>query len=306
MLPAAWRKMWVSSVTGAGAGLDQLGERLAGADRRELVGVADEHDVRARRRRRAAASPAARGWPSRSRRRSARRRAARRSSAPGPGTQPSAAWTVDASSPVDSVIRRAARPVGATSSTVASCAAAAAQIIRIVAVLPVPGPPVTIDSRDVERRPHRVGLRRRRARAARRWPPSARSRARPRASSRTASASSASSSAVSRAVGPDRAGGALLEHEPAVLGHLVQQRRASSATPSSSPAAAVSSATGRHVDPSRSASASTWTTPARARRASPRSTPCARAIWSAIWNPTPNTAVRSYGRSRTTRCPRPS
>ena len=34
---------------------DELRERLAGADRRELVGVADEHDVRARRRPRAAA-----------------------------------------------------------------------------------------------------------------------------------------------------------------------------------------------------------------------------------------------------------
>ena len=28
------------------AGLDELGERLAGSDRRELVGVADEDDVR--------------------------------------------------------------------------------------------------------------------------------------------------------------------------------------------------------------------------------------------------------------------
>ena len=40
--------MWVSSAIGTGPGLDELGERLAGSDRRELVGVADEHDVRLR------------------------------------------------------------------------------------------------------------------------------------------------------------------------------------------------------------------------------------------------------------------
>ena len=55
---------------------------------------------------------------------------------------------VEASRPVDSAIRRAARPVGATSMIDAACSAAAAQISRIVAVLPVPGPPVTIESRE--------------------------------------------------------------------------------------------------------------------------------------------------------------
>ena len=45
---------------------------------------------------------------------------------PWPGIQPSAEWIVDASSPVDSAIRRAARPVGATSATDAFCAFAAA------------------------------------------------------------------------------------------------------------------------------------------------------------------------------------
>ena len=58
---------------------------------------------------------------------------------PWPGIQPSAEWIVDASIPVDSAIRRAARPVGATSAIDAFCALAAAQISRIVAVLPVPG-----------------------------------------------------------------------------------------------------------------------------------------------------------------------
>ena len=67
---------------------------------------------------------------------------------PWPGIQPSAEWTVEASRPLDSAIRRAARPVGATRSTDAFCAFAAAQISRIVAVLPVPGPPVTIESRE--------------------------------------------------------------------------------------------------------------------------------------------------------------
>ena len=101
-------------------GGDQLGERLAGADGRELVGVADEHHVGLGRRRRAAASPAARGWPSRSRRRSAGRSAAgpaRRGSGPRPGIQPSAECTVRARTPLVSVIRTAARPVGATSIT---------------------------------------------------------------------------------------------------------------------------------------------------------------------------------------------
>ncbi len=55
---------------------------------------------------------------------------------------------VDASMPVDSAMRRAARPVGATSAIDARCALAAVQMSRIVAVLPVPGPPVTIERRD--------------------------------------------------------------------------------------------------------------------------------------------------------------
>ena len=71
---------------------------------------------------------------------------------PSPGIQPSAEWIVDASIPVDSAIRRAARPVGATSAIDALCALAAAQISRIVAVLPVPGPPVTIEKPRRERR----------------------------------------------------------------------------------------------------------------------------------------------------------
>ena len=195
MLPAAWRKMWVSSVTGTAAASTSSANGLPAPTGASW-----------------SASPTSttcvRGPTARSRVTSSSRLAievsstistsASSSSTVGPwsGTQPSAAWTVEASRPVDSVIRRAARPVGATSSTVASCADAAAQIIRIVAVLPVPGPPVTIDSREVIA-----------ARTASAWagagttspaaPARSFSRARPPASSRTRSASSASSSAVS-------------------------------------------------------------------------------------------------------------
>ncbi len=115
---------------------------------------------------------------------------------PWPGTQPSAAWTVEASIPVDSVIRRAARPVGATSSTVASWAEAAAQIILIVAVLPVPGPPVTIDSRELIAAPTASACAGAGTTSPVPFTVRSPSRARPRASSRTVSASSASSSAV--------------------------------------------------------------------------------------------------------------
>ena len=80
---------------------------------------------------------------------------------------------------------------------------------------------------------------------------------------------------------------------------------ASGGGPSSSAAAlAASSATGRQVEPSRSASVSAWTTAARARAGASGAIPPARAIASAIRNPTPNTLVSSYGRSRTTRCAR--
>ena len=148
MLPAAWRKMCVSSATGTGARRDELGERLAGADRRELVGVADEHDVRARADRaqqrdeqlevghRGLVDDQQVGVES------------RRRVGPWPGIQPSAEWIVEASS----AGRLGHPPRGAAGRRDEqrprrSAASAAAQIRRIVAVLPVPGPPVTIESR---------------------------------------------------------------------------------------------------------------------------------------------------------------
>ena len=102
-------------------GGDQVVEHAARPDRRELVHVADEQDVRARaRRRRAAARPAA-ATASRPRRRSACR--SRRSGCdasrpkPSPGTYSSSRWIVVASAPVSSASRRAAFPVGAHSRT---------------------------------------------------------------------------------------------------------------------------------------------------------------------------------------------
>ena len=63
-----------------------------------------------------------------------------------------------------------------------------------------------------------------------------------------------------------------------------------------------SSGTGRHVDPSRSASVRTCAIAARRRPTESEGTPAARAIVSAMWKPTPNTFVSSYGRVRTTSC----
>ena len=165
MLPAAWRKMWVSSVTGTAPASTSSANGLpapTGAswsasptsttcvprpdgaqERHEQLevghrGLVDDQHVG---------------------------RSARRRVGPWPGTQPSAAWTVEASRPVDSrhPPRGAARRRDEQRPS-RSCAAAAAQIIRIVAVLPVPGPPVTIDSRERTRARTAVRLRGRRAR----------------------------------------------------------------------------------------------------------------------------------------------
>ena len=109
----------------------------------------------------------------------------------------------------------------------------------------------------------------------------------------------------SAAGSPDRLRAVDLEHQLAGVRHLAQQRRGGGGPPSTAPAFTASSATGRQVDPSLSASASTCSDArARARRRVGAATPPARAIRSAVWNPTPNTLVSSYGRSRTTRCAR--
>ncbi len=74
------------------------------------------------------------------------------SSRPGksPGIHSSARWIVCASTPpVAWVSRRAARPVGASSASFSLRASASSAIWRVRWVLPVPGPPVTIESRRV-------------------------------------------------------------------------------------------------------------------------------------------------------------
>ena len=96
---------------------DQVLERLAGADRRQLVGVADEDDVGRLGQAARAAPRSGAGSASRTRRRSPGRPAAG-----GPGLKAGLAarastracrWIVCASCPVASSSRRAARPVGA-------------------------------------------------------------------------------------------------------------------------------------------------------------------------------------------------
>ena len=146
MLPAAWRKMWVSSAIGTGLASTSSAKGLpAPTGASWSASPTSTTCVR---------GPTARRTVTRSSRlaievSSTIRRSVSSSSTvgPWPGIQPRAEWTVEASRPLDSLIRRAARPVGATSSTEAFCSRAAAQISRIVAVLPVPGPPVTTESR---------------------------------------------------------------------------------------------------------------------------------------------------------------
>ncbi len=66
---------------------------------------------------------------------------------PSPGLHSSRRWIVVASAPVSSLRRRAALPVGAHSRAVAARPLTSSTSVRIVALLPVPGPPVRIDRR---------------------------------------------------------------------------------------------------------------------------------------------------------------
>ena len=289
--------------------LDQLRERLARADRARA-------GRRRRRARRACLSPTARSSVTSSSRFAIEVSSTTSTSAsisslvgPWPGIQPSAEWIVEASIPVDSAIRRAARPVGATRAIDAFWCLAAAQIMRIVAVLPVPGPPVTIDSREAKaastaaacsgagdevrrRRRSRGGLQRRprsceqrvdrqrqlllERRGRRAGRPTACRRRPARARSRAWSAMSCSSAASG-----------------------ARRRRPGSPAPST-PAPGSAGTSSRRARPR----SSTWTTAARRRPGASGPIPAARAIVSAIWNPTPNTLVSSYGRLRTISCAR--
>ena len=199
-------------------------------------------------------------------------------------SRPRARWTRPSAARRGRSARRAA--------TDACCASAAAQISRIVAVLPVPGPA----GDDREPRANAARTPAHCSGAGTRSPSGGRSgrasgAGSPRRAARaTRAASSASSAAGRRPVGPDRR-----RPRPRARArrrrHLVEQRRRSGGAPSSAPAPAASSATGRQVEPSRSASASTWSTPARARAgSSARPRPRARSR-SAIAKPTPKTLV---------------
>jgi len=136
---------------------------------------------------------------------------------------------------------RAARPVGATRAIDARCCLAAAQMSRIVAVLPVPGPPVTIESRDANAAStaaHCSGA---------------------GMSSPVAPGDTPPAVAGTAGAGPGRRAGSR-------TGSSSRRRRIVSASSASSLAAEVArSGTGRQVEPSRSASVRTWMTAARVR-----------------------------------------
>ena len=280
-----------------GARRHELGERLAGADRRELVGVADEHDVRAR----------ADGAQQRDEQLEVGHRGlvddqevaprARRRSGPGRGSSRARSGSVErveARSTRPSAGRRGrsarrARPTP-------SARAAAAQSSRIVAVLPVPGPPVTIERRDANAArtaAHCSGAGTSVVGAAARRAPQPGFEPAELAHLRRELGLERRGR---RPVGPDRLA-VELEHERRSLGHRAAgaRRRGAGAQQRRRPRVA-SSATGRQVEPSRSASASTCTTPARgargrvgadARRPGRSCRPSAK--------PTPNTLVSSYG-----------
>ena len=148
MLPAAWRKMWVSRVLGTAP-----------------AAISSANGFPAPTGASWSASPTSTTWvrgpTARSSVTSSSRLAIEVSSTisrsqfsgscsswvgPSPGTQPSAECTVVARIPLASFMRTAARPVGATSKTRACWAEARVAIVRIEAVLPVPGPPVISDS----------------------------------------------------------------------------------------------------------------------------------------------------------------
>ena len=147
---AAWRKIWVEPDDRRRAGVDQVLERLARADRRQLVGVADEDDVgrlgQAAEQHLGQAQVEHRGLvDDRPGRPAAGGRA--RSPARGRASTRASGGSSVASWPVASSRRRAARPVGAQSAIVALAASASATISLVQPVLPTPGPPVSTETR---------------------------------------------------------------------------------------------------------------------------------------------------------------
>ena len=302
MLPAAWRKMCVSSATGTARAATRSANGLpAPTGASWSASPTSTTCVR---------PPTARSSVTSSSRLAievsstiSSRASIASTVGPWPGIQPSAAWIVVASASVDSVIRRAARPVGATSTTLACCALAAATSSRIVAVFPVPGPPVTTESRCANAAATAAALRWRGlqvgvAHGARRLQHRLR-----RGELLDPLRQLRLERPGRRAVRPRPV--VDLDHELAVAGHRAEQRGVRR----------------RAVEQRRRARRRARRPGGRSsRRAPPRrargprrralragasgAIPPARAIASAIRNPTPNTLVSSYGRSRTTRCAR--
>ena len=278
MLPAAWRKMWVSSAIGTGRASTSSAKGLPAPTGRELVGVSDEDDVRV--------------WADGSQERDEQLEVGHRGLVDdqevGVELFDGRALAGDpAEGGVDGRGVEAARLGHAAGGSAGrgdeqrprrSARAAAAQIRRIVAVLPVPGPPVTIERREANAARTAAACSgagtRSSAGGAPRW---LRLPARRRARV-TISARSRSSLRGLGAVGPDRrpratcaaatspcVGAADVDlDDDAGVGHLAEARGVRW-LPSSSPARIASSATGRQVEPARSASLRTCSTPARAR-----------------------------------------
>ena len=307
MLPAAWRKMWVSSATGTARAATSSANGLpaptgaswsASPTSTTCVRAADraqqrDEQLEVGHRRLVDDQQVA--------------RRARRRVGPWPGIQPSAEWTVEASQPG----RLGHPPRGAAGRRdeqrpTRFCASAAAQISRIVAVLPVPGPPVTIDSREANaaappphcsgagtRSPGRLAgrlaarARGRRQRAHLLAP--ARPRARRSAGGRPRRVARRRPRARARRRRPSRAAARVGRRR-----RRAARRAVAGSSRDRQARRAVALGLGEHVHDGRAGARGRVR---RARRRRARS--CRRSR-----KPTPNTLVSSYGRSRTTRCAR--
>ena len=308
MLPAAWRKMWVSRAVGTAPEATSSANGLP-APTGASWSASPTSTTCVSARPRAAASPAARGSPSRSRRRSADRTRAgppRRGSGPRRGSSRAPSARSGRATPLASLIRIAARPVGATSITRA------------------PWPAATRGDRPDRRglagaraaRDQRQPVRERvadagpllggRARARVGVPRSSPGGAQPAARRRRARRSSAHPlGQLGLELGGLRPVDPLLRRAPGRRARPARRSNASCATASRRAARAAPPAARRaacrccrRARP-RTARAARRRGRARGRRPA---TPTPRAIRSAIRKPTPNTLVSSYGRSLTTRC----
>ena len=224
--------------------------------------------------------------------------------APSLGEKASSRCSVDAAWPVASLIRRAARPVGAASRTFSPRAESTSSRTWRQVVLPVPGPPVRIASGVVAIRSTAsrwvASSRIRLARSERvissaptgagrcPWPAIRRARS-------AAQARSASSRAATATESPSTA----MCPVPSSSSQAVSSRVTS--MPSSRAALPIRSWRGALVWPSSASWDRAWSRPARARRGLSTGIPKERAISSARRNPMPATSLaRRYGFSLST------